>query len=1162
MHLWWRRPECGVSRDAVTATKPRGPPELLDEPQRYRWRGSVSQRMSLPATEACSSNRRNVQPQPVQPDVPKLQITSTSEQACTASSSCPGNHGDQVSCVAVCSAAGGAPSLQCASGASGEIGLSAGCTPPADASPPERFLCPITRAVMLEPVALDSGMVYERSSIQEWLASGNTTCPLTRKPVSKVLTLQPDLQAQVYAWLRSQGKQDSYDLVQLSGNAIQVADGHFLLPAAEGSPGSPSDSLPRPHSPRGGRVPDAALAALLCHLSNSQTAEGQTSAMQALLACLTGPRDECNGTALIAMGAIRPLVAIALRSPRAPARVFAADVLSRLATCQGCDVKVLTAVLELVPALAHSVDQQGTLCTLRALAATLGVCDDAFWGDTDCASSAAAGKDEVSCSSCCDEDSSDSNEVSSESSVVSSLGGLGSAQACPADQLPPALSGRHDVAHAPEAWVRVSSCSCSSGACKPGLRMGPTKVSRKPVSTTGIAAQPGEAAETAAWVLWLLTANPAMRSRIATRANPLQALQRMLTASAGPGCALAAAHLLRSLSLVAGTAQAMLRDGTLAGLLTSLQCADDCAGRCAAATAISNCVAVLQTECNGVAGGRGRIKQTAKRTEAFLHGLSTSPSLLGCLAEMLGSHARTDPVEPSLVGSRAGSLKGTFWPASGAYDRLDWQLAPYMQRAAAVLLRALCSGRHAAQPVLESGCAGALVDIIAAKDPLVLPAALAALRSLLYCVDRDERAVLVAMGAIEACAALLSAPAAAPEVQAAALHLLRGLACPDSVSRFRQPGVWRPIVTLLASTSVTKASTGLHLLLAVLRCSPVPAPGTAPGLHSNQQQLSKREAVHRGTDSRDTDGGSSRHAAWPVVDDDMVLRGLIRLMACDCPGLRLAAAEGVLALTSRGIAPREHLIKAGAVHALVDAARASADARNVLSCDGAAVLKCLQALRSLAAGGAYYREHVLGACEGDRQLLRALTSLLGPQHQQQGSGADANPGSGADADPGSSADADPGSSADVAHMTWSLGASSSGSGDAALTGPEVGGTQEPALESNASAGEWGDASLQGSEGLGQSTGGSRAVGGSGAVGPAQAGTVEPVAAVQLACVAGRLGSAIWSNTHAHALPSSPSVATPLLQPASIVTAQTLSTGRVHNMPKPQPLHRPWHRVWG
>lgn len=50
--------------------------------------------------------------------------------------------------------------------------------------PPKDFVCPITGQIFNDPVTLETGQTYESKAIQEWMSRGNTTCPITRQPLS------------------------------------------------------------------------------------------------------------------------------------------------------------------------------------------------------------------------------------------------------------------------------------------------------------------------------------------------------------------------------------------------------------------------------------------------------------------------------------------------------------------------------------------------------------------------------------------------------------------------------------------------------------------------------------------------------------------------------------------------------------------------------------------------------------------------------------------------------------------------------------------------------------------------------------------------------------------------------------------------------------------
>ncbi|CAN0846429.1 U-box domain-containing protein 26 [Linum grandiflorum] len=49
---------------------------------------------------------------------------------------------------------------------------------------PYHFRCPISLELMRDPVTVSTGQTYDRSSIESWIATGNTTCPVTRTPLS------------------------------------------------------------------------------------------------------------------------------------------------------------------------------------------------------------------------------------------------------------------------------------------------------------------------------------------------------------------------------------------------------------------------------------------------------------------------------------------------------------------------------------------------------------------------------------------------------------------------------------------------------------------------------------------------------------------------------------------------------------------------------------------------------------------------------------------------------------------------------------------------------------------------------------------------------------------------------------------------------------------
>nr|GLL23699.1 U-box domain-containing protein 26-like [Ipomoea trifida] len=48
---------------------------------------------------------------------------------------------------------------------------------------PYHFRCPVSLELMRDPVTVCTGQTYDRTSIESWVATGNTTCPVTRAPL-------------------------------------------------------------------------------------------------------------------------------------------------------------------------------------------------------------------------------------------------------------------------------------------------------------------------------------------------------------------------------------------------------------------------------------------------------------------------------------------------------------------------------------------------------------------------------------------------------------------------------------------------------------------------------------------------------------------------------------------------------------------------------------------------------------------------------------------------------------------------------------------------------------------------------------------------------------------------------------------------------------------
>ncbi|KAK9863000.1 hypothetical protein WJX84_009236 [Apatococcus fuscideae] len=118
------------------------------------------------------------------------------------------------------------------------------------ATPPKEFVCPISGDLMADPVLLvETGMTFDRASIQEWLGRGNQTCPLTHQRLtSGQMVPNFSLKGLIEGWAR----ENQVALPQASA-ASSLPEHKSRLPAGLGS--GPSDAAARLPKPR---LPEAA----------------------------------------------------------------------------------------------------------------------------------------------------------------------------------------------------------------------------------------------------------------------------------------------------------------------------------------------------------------------------------------------------------------------------------------------------------------------------------------------------------------------------------------------------------------------------------------------------------------------------------------------------------------------------------------------------------------------------------------------------------------------------------------------------------------------------------------------------------------------------------------------------------------------------------------
>jgi hypothetical protein len=100
---------------------------------------------------------------------------------------------------------------------------------------PNRFVCPITHDVMLDPVVASSGWTFERAVLQALLRQPSPTCPISRARLSQVYLENMALRADLRAFLElnpALGPQLSARQLEARNLAQQAGIPHHTATAA------------------------------------------------------------------------------------------------------------------------------------------------------------------------------------------------------------------------------------------------------------------------------------------------------------------------------------------------------------------------------------------------------------------------------------------------------------------------------------------------------------------------------------------------------------------------------------------------------------------------------------------------------------------------------------------------------------------------------------------------------------------------------------------------------------------------------------------------------------------------------------------------------------------------------------------------------------------
>nr|ABV21211.1 At4g21350 [Arabidopsis thaliana] len=203
---------------------------------------------------------------------------------------------------------------------------------------PNDFRCPISLEIMSDPVILQSGHTFDRVSIQQWIDSGNRTCPITKLPLSETPSLIPNhaLRSLISNFAHVSPKESSRPRTQQEHSQSQSQALISTLVSRSSSNASKLESLTRlvrltkRDSSIRRKVTEsgAVRAALDCVDSCNQVLQEKSLSLLLNLSL-----EDDNKVGLVADGVIRRIVAV-LRVGSADCKAIAATLLTSLAVVE------------------------------------------------------------------------------------------------------------------------------------------------------------------------------------------------------------------------------------------------------------------------------------------------------------------------------------------------------------------------------------------------------------------------------------------------------------------------------------------------------------------------------------------------------------------------------------------------------------------------------------------------------------------------------------------------------------------------------------------------------------------------------------------------------------------------------------------------------------
>nr|AID21650.1 U-boxp [Arabidopsis lyrata] len=203
---------------------------------------------------------------------------------------------------------------------------------------PNDFRCPISLEIMSDPVILQSGHTFDRVSIQQWIDSGNRTCPITKLPLSENPSLIPNhaLRSLISNFAHVSPKESSRPRTQQEHSQSQSQALISTLISRSSSNASKLESLSRlvrltkRDSLIRRKVTEsgAVRAALDCVDSGNQVLQEKSLSLLLNLSL-----EDDNKVGLVADGVIRRIVAV-LRVGSPDCKAIAATLLTSLAVVE------------------------------------------------------------------------------------------------------------------------------------------------------------------------------------------------------------------------------------------------------------------------------------------------------------------------------------------------------------------------------------------------------------------------------------------------------------------------------------------------------------------------------------------------------------------------------------------------------------------------------------------------------------------------------------------------------------------------------------------------------------------------------------------------------------------------------------------------------------